>query len=321
MSRWLVSIPATLLLALSGCGQDNPDLASILPTDIIFDAPAVPASQAEAAATPASLATSAGWAATVSGGNLKSAVVVGTDTPVFPAPSARAARPAIAGTDVPAAKVAAVPASRPPVTNAAATSADVAAAPVVKTGWSGMVQPVPVSPAPVAWGAAAVNPYLPPQPPPGLGPYLLDTGDKLRVFIYGQPSLSRLYTVDQSGNIAVPLIGNVRARDRTTTDLARAIADRLGREFVRDPQVTVDVALNRPFFILGEVRLPGQYAYVSGMTAETAVAIAGGYTERASSRCFRITRRFHNGVVDQIEAPADYMLRPGDTVFVYERYF
>jgi len=177
-----------------------------------------------------------------------------------------------------------------------------------------------VSPPPVPWGEAAVIPYRPPPgPPPGQGPYLLNTGDKLRVFVYGQPSLSRLYTVGQVGNIAVPLIGNVRARNRTTTQLARAIAARLARDFVRDPEVTVDVAQNRPFFILGEVRLPGQYPYVSGMTVETAVAIAGGYTERASERSFRITRRI-NGLVDQIEAPSDYTLLPGDTVYVCERF-
>jgi polysaccharide biosynthesis/export protein len=177
-----------------------------------------------------------------------------------------------------------------------------------------------VSPPPVAWGEAVVVPFAPPPPQAyGLGPYLLNTGDRLRVFVYGQPSLSRLYTVDQTGNIAVPLIGSVRARDNTTTQLARAIAGRLARDFVRDPQVTVDVAQNRPFFILGEVRLPGQYPYVSGMTVETAVAIAGGYTERASERSFRITRRM-NGLVDQIEAPSDYTLQPGDTVYVFERF-
>jgi polysaccharide biosynthesis/export protein len=195
---------------------------------------------------------------------------------------------------------------------------------VTKVGWGRtMVYPAgPAAPPPpaVSWGEAVVVPYVPPGPPPGTGPYLLNTGDKLRVFVYGQPSLSRLYIVEQAGNIAVPLIGNVRARNRTTTQLARAIADRLGRSFVRDPQVTVDVIQNRPFFILGEVRLPGQYPYVSGMTVETAIAIAGGYTERASDRCFRITRRI-NGLVDQIEAPADYTLEPGDTVYVYERFF
>jgi polysaccharide export outer membrane protein len=56
------------------------------------------------------------------------------------------------------------------------------------------------------------------------------------------------------------------------------------------------------------------------MTVETAIAIAGGLSERASTRTFRITRRT-NGFVEQIVAPADYVIKPGDTVFVYERFF
>jgi len=151
------------------------------------------------------------------------------------------------------------------------------------------------------------------------GPYLLDTGDKLRIFVYGQPNLSRGYTVDHQGQITVPLIGEVKARGLTTVALEHAIKSRLGTQYVRDPQVTVDITQNRPFFILGEVKLAGQYPYVSGMTVETAVAIAGGYSERASLGRYRITRRI-NGVVDVIEAPADYVLQPGDTVTVFERF-
>ncbi len=210
-----------------------------------------------------------------------------------------------------------------------AALAEKPAAPVkVADGWytdtRRMVSPTPVGPqpgpAPVAWGPGVVVQAALTGGPTGHEPYILDTADKLRVFIYGQPNLSRLYTVDQVGNIAVPLIGSVRARGRTTVDLERAIAARLGREFVKDPQVTVDVAQNRPFFILGEVRLPGQYPFVSGMTIEQAVAIGGGYTERASKRSYRITRKL-GALVDQIEAPGDYPLCPGDTVFVYERFF
>ncbi len=152
------------------------------------------------------------------------------------------------------------------------------------------------------------------------GPYLLDSGDQLRIFVYGQPNLSRLYTVGHDGKITVPLIGSVRTRGRTTRQVQGTIRSLLGREYVRDPQVTVDVHANRPFFILGQVRSAGQYPYVSGMTVETAVAIGGGYTERASMRSYRITRRI-NGVVEQVEAGSNYVVRPGDTVFVYERYF
>lgn len=175
----------------------------------------------------------------------------------------------------------------------------------------------------VAWGEPATVPVSV-QGPQAVadsdGPYLLDTGDRLRIFVYGQPNLSRQYVVDHDGKIAIPLIGNVTARGKTTDQVQGAVRSRLGAEFVKDPQVTVDVQQNRPFFILGEVRNAGQFPYVSGMVVETAIAIAGGYSDRASDRKYRITRRI-NGTVEQIEAPGDYVVKPGDTIYVFERFF
>ena len=156
-------------------------------------------------------------------------------------------------------------------------------------------------------------------PAPDL-PYFLDSGDELRIFVYGQPNLSRLYKVDHSGKIMMPFIGLVRARRRTTYQLAKVIRTRLGTRFVRNPEVTVNVQQNRPFFILGEVRNPGQFPYVSGMTVETAVAIAGGYTARALGRDFRISRRA-KGVLSVDRGSANYVVQPGDTIRVGERFF
>jgi polysaccharide export outer membrane protein len=152
------------------------------------------------------------------------------------------------------------------------------------------------------------------------GPYLLDGGDQLRVFVYGQPNLSRIYTVDHAGNIVVPFIGVVRAQRRTTYQLARIIRKRLGARYVRDPQVTVDMQQHRPFFILGEVRNPGQYPYVNGMTVETAVAISGGYTPRTSEARFRVSRRV-DGTIEVAKGGIDCVIPPGDTIKVRERFF
>ena len=176
------------------------------------------------------------------------------------------------------------------------------------------------------WGqtTVVVAAQMPPLGPPQMvdaaeGPYLLDTGDKLRIFIYGHPNLSRLYTVDHQGMVSVPLIGDVPARGRTSKSLARAIAARLGAQYVKEPQVTADIAQNRPFFILGEVRNAGQYPYVSGMTVQEAVAIGGGYGDRASERRVQITRRY-NGIIEKMDVPPDYVVQPGDTIYVYERW-
>ena len=150
--------------------------------------------------------------------------------------------------------------------------------------------------------------------------YTLDSGDHVRIIVFGQDNLSNVYSVDGSGAVALPLIGPVRARGLTTFELAGEIARDLKRKYVKDPKVTVEVATYRPFFILGEVNKPGQYPYVSAMSVEAAVAIAEGYTERAKKRFVRLTRRF-GGVMSTVMVPADYPVQPGDTIYVLERFF
>lgn len=105
----------------------------------------------------------------------------------------------------------------------------------------------------------------------------------MHVTVFGQDNLSRLYTVDGSGCVSLALVGPVRARSHF--ELAASITNQLKGTYIKDPKVTVEVESYRPFFILGEVRKPGQFQFVNGgMPVETAVAIAEGYTERANER-------------------------------------
>ena len=150
--------------------------------------------------------------------------------------------------------------------------------------------------------------------------YRLDSGDRVRIVVFGQDNLSRVYSVDSSGSVAFPLIGPIRARGLTPSQLAGDIANQLRRKYIKDPKVTVEVDTYRPFFILGEVNKPGQYPYVNAMTVEAAVAIAEGYTERAKQRMVRLTRRF-GGVMSTVMVPPDYPVQPGDTIYVLERFF
>jgi len=151
-------------------------------------------------------------------------------------------------------------------------------------------------------------------------PYTLDTGDKLRVVVFGQDGLSNSYVVDASGAITMPLIRSVSARGLTTAALVRAVAERLRQGFVREPHVAIEVEAYRPFFILGEVTAPGQYAYVPQMTVEKAVAVAGGFTPRAYRWDIEIERPVAGGVVRQVVPPIE-RVRPGDTIVVRERWF
>ena len=152
------------------------------------------------------------------------------------------------------------------------------------------------------------------------GPYRLDSGDRLRIVVFGQDTLSNNYTVDAQGHINMPLIGSVAARGSTTAQLSAAITSRLKQSFIRDPSVAVDVETYRPFFVLGEVTFPGQYPYVPNMTVENAIAIAGGFTPRAAKDKVTITRKVQ-GEPSRFVLPLRYPLRPGDTIEVSERWF
>lgn len=146
--------------------------------------------------------------------------------------------------------------------------------------------------------------------------YTLDSGDKLRVIVFGQEGITGSYMVDAAGNVSLPLIGAVPARGLTTQSLARVIAEKLKQGYVREPNVTAEIETYRPFFILGEVTTPGQYSYVPNMTVETAVAIAGGFAPRADKHEAKLTRRQM-----RMEVPLNYPVRPGDTIVVKERWF
>jgi len=152
------------------------------------------------------------------------------------------------------------------------------------------------------------------------GPYTLDSGDRLRIVVFGQDGLTNAYAVDAGGHIAMPLIGSVAARGATTDELSRRVADKLRQGFIREPHVAVEIEAYRPFFILGEVTQPGQYPYVANMTVETAVAIAGGFSPRAFRQSVTVSRTV-NGRQARMTVPVTYPLRPGDTVNVQERWF
>ena len=173
-------------------------------------------------------------------------------------------------------------------------------------------------PAPVV--AAAPVAYVEPMPVRYDTAYHLDAGDRLRVVVYGQEGLTNTYAIDAGGSITMPLIGSVPARGRTPAGLAAEISAKLRRGFIREPSVAVEIEAYRPFFILGEVAAPGQYPYVPNMTAETAVAIAGGFSPRARRDSVTVTHTDASGTARFVVPPGS-PIGPGDTVLVSERWF
>jgi polysaccharide export outer membrane protein len=152
------------------------------------------------------------------------------------------------------------------------------------------------------------------------GPYRLASGDRLRVIVFGQDNLSNIYAVDGSGHISMPLIDPVEAQGRTTRQLEGAIEARLRAGYLREPKVSVEVDAYRPFFVLGEVTNSGQFPYVNGMTVQTAVAIAGGFTPRGQRSSAEVTRQVEGQLVTAT-VPITYPVQPGDTIVIKERWF
>lgn len=175
----------------------------------------------------------------------------------------------------------------------------------------------------LAFALAGCEGYAPPGPdnqPSLVQNYLLDSGDQVRVTVFGQADLTNTYEVDKGGHIVVPLIGQVTARGTTTTAVADEIGTRLRRNFVKNPDVSVEVARYRPFFIMGEVASGGQYQYVAGLTVQQAVAIAGGFSPRANRTLVDVTRQSAGREITLVARLTDPVF-PGDTVNIRERLF
>jgi protein involved in polysaccharide export with SLBB domain len=152
------------------------------------------------------------------------------------------------------------------------------------------------------------------------GTYVLGPTDRVRLKVYGEPDITGEYEVDSNGFVSIPLAGHVKAAGLTTRQLEKGIAASLAKGIVRDPRVNVEIALYRPFYILGEVKKSGEYPYRVGLTVMDAVATAGGFTYRANEGKVYL-RRAGSTVEEIYPLDAPVLIYPGDNVRVPERYF
>jgi protein involved in polysaccharide export with SLBB domain len=150
--------------------------------------------------------------------------------------------------------------------------------------------------------------------------YVLGSADKLRLTVYGEPSLTGEYLVSSTGTVSLPLAGDVVAAGRTLGDFRDNVVKALKEGYLKDPKVSIEVLTFRPFYILGEVTKPGQYPYTSGLTVFNAVATAGGFTYRANTRKVFI-KHANDGGEKELPLTAETIIAPGDTVRIPERFF
>jgi protein involved in polysaccharide export with SLBB domain len=166
-------------------------------------------------------------------------------------------------------------------------------------------QPAPyVAPASEGYGVTAPLPE-----------YVLSANDRLRITVFGEPNMSGEFVVDASGNISMPLVGEIRAAGMNLRMFQRALEAELKRGYLIDPRVSAEMLNFRPFYVLGQVSRPGEYPYASGLTLLNAIAQAGGFTPLANVQQLTIKRE--NVTTEQTVAiQAGYPVLPGDTIRV-----
>lgn len=186
---------------------------------------------------------------------------------------------------------------------------------------------VAVVPAALLVGACAETISQSPQPsyatkgePAALSRvFRVGIGDKVKISVFGEENLSGQLEVNASGNLSMPLVGDIPARGRTLDELKSAITRRLSEGYLKHPKVSVDILNFRPIYVHGEVKSGGEFAYKAGITFRDAVAMAGGYTYRAHQSHLFLVRE--GGREERVALPSDLPVLPGDNIRIPERFF
>lgn len=178
---------------------------------------------------------------------------------------------------------------------------------------------------PIPYSTTFASPDAPTIAPLEAG-YRIAPLDTLTVKVFKMPDLSGEYEVDLTGQISMPLIGEVSAVELTTAELDRRLTDKLGERYLENPDVSVGVkaSTRRAVTVDGAVNKAGTFPITGPVTLMQAVAVAGGTSPEANSRRVAVFRQIDGkrqaAAFDlvsirrgQAEDPAIY---PGDIVVV-----
>lgn len=113
--------------------------------------------------------------------------------------------------------------------------------------------------------------------------YRVGAADELKVTVFNEDALSGSFRIDADGSIAYPLVGRIIVTGMTVREIEETIAERLRKDYVREPRVSVEVMQfrSRSVFIMGDVRTPGKYALEGDVSLLEVLALAGALTDSA----------------------------------------
>ena len=150
--------------------------------------------------------------------------------------------------------------------------------------------------------------------------YRLGPGDRIIIKVFGEDDLSMDFRLNDSGRLNYPFLGELVVEGRTVAELEQLITKGLKDSYLRDPAVTISIAEYRPFFLKGEVRNPGAIPYQPKLTVERAIAIGGGFTERASRSKIEIIRA-GDPAHKAMHVELSDAVYPGDIITVKQSFF
>ena len=163
-----------------------------------------------------------------------------------------------------------------------------------------------------------------------VGSYKINAGDVLSLQVWNEPSLSsEQFSVRPDGFISIPVVGELRASQKTIVELQASIAKGLSRYLKDQPTVVVSVLANNGnvIYVLGKVGRPGVFPLNGPIDVTQALAFAGGLNSFAAENKIKILRRDNNGqqrsirfkygrIKDGNELQTNILLKSGDVVLV-----
>ncbi|CAM4163119.1 polysaccharide biosynthesis/export family protein [Vibrio agarivorans] len=150
--------------------------------------------------------------------------------------------------------------------------------------------------------------------------YRLGAGDRIQIKVYGESDLSfdELF-ITSTGQFEYPYIGRITAINKTTRELTEQITRELKGDYLVDPKVMVSILSFRKIYVNGEVKKPGGYEYQPGLTIDKAIALAGGFTDRAARSKISVTNNTTGN--DTLKARLSNQVQPGDIITIEESFF
>jgi polysaccharide export outer membrane protein len=150
--------------------------------------------------------------------------------------------------------------------------------------------------------------------------YKIGAGDRIEIIVYDEEELSiRDLLISSSGRFNYPYLGQLAAIDKTPEQLKTEIINGLQGDYLISPKVRVSVIGYRNIYVNGEVKQPGGYEFQPGLTVDKAIALAGGFTDRAARKKINITRS--TNIETQIKASLSSRIQPGDIIVIEQSFF